>query len=122
VKQYGTVQNIDGQSFVSLINNPTTDIQSRALYWHYPNQWGPKGPGIGASSTIMKDDWKLIYYHHHKSFELFNLKDDIGEQNNLASKNKPKVKQLCRLLGDQLKQSHAQMPRLKDGGVVVPYP
>ena len=70
----------------------------------------------------MKDDWKLIYYHHNKNFELFNLKDDIGEQNNLASKNKPKVKELSRLLGDKLKQSHAQMPHLKDGGAVVPYP
>ncbi len=48
--------------------------------------------------------------------------EDIGEQNNLASKNKTKVMQLSRLLGDQLKKSQAQMPRLKDGGTVVPYP
>ncbi|PQJ28182.1 hypothetical protein BSZ32_06470 [Rubritalea profundi] len=122
VKQSQTVQKIDGQSFVSLIKTPTADIQSRALYWHYPNQWGPKGPGIGASSAILLDDWKLIYYHQNQSVELFNLKTDIGEQNNLASKNRAKVTELSRLLGDTLKQSNAQMPSLKDGGARIPYP
>jgi arylsulfatase A-like enzyme len=122
VKQSQTVQNIDGQSFVSLIKTPATGIQSRALYWHYPNQWGPKGPGIGASSAILLDDWKLIYYHQNQSVELFNLKTDIGEQNNLASKNRAKITKLSRLLGDTLKQSNAQMPSLKDGGARIPYP
>ena len=122
VEQYQAVQKIDGQSFVSMIKNPSADSPSRAFYWHYPNHWGPKGPGIGPSSSVMKDDWKLIYYHHDQSFELFNLNDDLGEQNNLASKNKSKVNELAKLLGDKLKQSKAQMPRQKVSGAVVPYP
>jgi hypothetical protein len=48
----------------------------RPLFWHYPNHWGPKGPGIGPSSTIRRGDWKLFYYHAPRRYELFNLSGD----------------------------------------------
>ena len=116
-----TVQKVDGQSFVSVLKGETYD-GARPLFWHYPNEWGPSGPGIGAASTVRKGNWKLIYYHADRSMELFNLKDDIGETNNLVEANPEKLKDLATTLTNHLKGVNAQMPIDKETEEVVPFP
>ncbi len=81
---------IDGVSFVPILKGATDGIKKRPLVWHYPNQWGPSGPGISYVSAIRQGKWKLIY-HHNKDrkegqFELYNLEEDIQEQENLIKK------------------------------------
>lgn len=116
-----TIQKVDGQSFVSVLKGETYE-GVRPLFWHYPNEWGPSGPGIGAASAVRKGDWKLIYYHLDRSMELFNLKDDIGETKNLVEENPEKLKDLATTLTNHLKAVQAQMPIDKETGEVVPYP
>ena len=116
-----TIQKVDGQSFVSVLKGETYE-GVRPLFWHYPNEWGAAGPGIGAASAVRKGDWKLIYYHADSSMELFNLKDDIGEINNLAEENSEKLRDLATSLTNHLKAVKAQMPRNKETGEFVPYP
>lgn len=53
------------------------------MFWNYPNEWGYSGTDIGVSSAIRLGDWKFSYYHVFQKTELFKLKEDIGEQNNL---------------------------------------
>jgi arylsulfatase A-like enzyme len=112
VRDPDVVQVVDGQSFVSLLRGGGRSRfpSDRPLFWHYPNNWGPSGPGIGASSTIRQGDWKLIYYHADWRFELFNLAHDIGEQNDLTAREPAKVKRLARLLTEHLRSVDAQMP------------
>ena len=120
---YETVQKIDGKSFVPLLSNPKSNrTNERPLFWHYPNEWGPKGPGIGAFSAVRLGDWKLIYYHLNENFELFNIAEDIGESNNLANTNIPKVKALSAVLTSYLKEVDAQLPSHKKTGIKVAYP
>ncbi len=121
VKNYNTIQKIDGQSFTTILEGNEVS-NDRPLYWHYPNNWGPTGPGIGATSTIRKGDWKLIYYHINQSFELFNIENDIGETTNLVIKEKSKVKELATVLGEYLRSVNAQMPTLTKTGKLVPWP
>ena len=45
------------------------------------------------------------------SFELFNLKEDISEKNNLAEKMPEKVKQLNEKLTAWLKDTCAKLPK-----------
>jgi arylsulfatase A-like enzyme len=123
VENYQTVQRLDGQSFMPLLTDTANgQTAGRPLFWHYPNEWGPSGPGIGAFSAVRLGDWKLIYYHLNENFELFNLADDIGETNNLADANPEKVKQLAGVLTDYLKEVNAQLPSHKDSGRQVAYP
>jgi len=62
VEQIGGV--IDGLSFLTLLRGEQDKSrETRPLVWHFPNNWGPRGPGIGPSSAIRLGDWKLIYYH-----------------------------------------------------------
>jgi len=122
IDNYKTVQDIDGKSFTSILKGKKLDNNSRALFWHYPNNWGPTGPGIGASSTIRKGDWKLIYYHLDSRFELFNIAKDIGETSNLVSKENKKLKALASELSIYLRNVNAQMPTRTSTNQIVPWP
>lgn len=121
VEQVGGV--VDGISFTNLLKGEKDELrQERPLVWHFPNHWGPKGPGIGPTSSIRQGDWKLIYYHASLEFELFQLDLDIEEHNNVAGK-KPVVRdKLALLLGKLLRERNAQMPTLKSTGEAVPFP
>lgn len=122
ISDFKTIQKVDGKSFVPILKGRTVNDNQRALFWHYPNNWGPTGPGIGASSTIRKGDWKLIYYHIDSRFELFNIKEDIGESKNLAASEKEKLKDLAEELGNYLRSVNAQMPTNTKTNQAVPWP
>lgn len=122
IQTYKTVQQVDGISFVPALKGKNLNVRDRALFWHYPNNWGPTGPGIGASSTVRRGNWKLIYYHADRSFELFNLKQDIGETINLADQKPRKLEELAIILSDYLKSINAQMPIDKRTGKVIEWP
>ncbi len=122
IKTTKTVQPVDGISFEYLLKNPQAKRKSRNLYWHFPNNWGPTGPGIGATSTIRSGNWKLIYYYKDARSELFNIKDDIGEHNNLAQKYPAKMRTLVSQLTAYLKEVKAQRPVYKASGKPAPWP
>jgi arylsulfatase A-like enzyme len=113
---------IDGVSFVPLLRQEEGFPNDRPLFWHYPNHWGPKGPGIGPSSTIRRGDWKLIYYHAPRRYELFDLSEDLGEEHNLAQERPELVAELAKRLQDYLREVDAQMPLDKETGKPVPLP
>jgi len=117
-----TIQPIDGKSFMPILKGKDNTINSRSLFWHFPNNWGPKGPGIGATSTIRKGDWKLIYYYEDQSYELFNIQEDLGEYHNLAAEYPQKVDSLSRELTHFLKSVDAQRPSFKTTGEPCPWP
>ncbi|MCU4177587.1 sulfatase [Carboxylicivirga sp. N1Y90] len=122
IEKYKTTQVVDGVSFVPILKGESNTGNERALYWHFPNNWGPTGPGIGATSAIRKGDWKLIYYYSDQSFELYNLKKDIGEENNLADEGSEKVRELAINLGKYLRSVKAQRPSYKSTGELIPWP
>ncbi|WP_291906796.1 sulfatase [Chitinophaga sp. CB10] len=123
VKKYNTPQEVDGKSFVPLLRNPAQDQPERALVWHYPDKWIPKGgPGINYHSAIRKGRWKLVYNMRTGAKELYDLATDIGEVNNLAAKQPAKVDELAKLLSDQLRRWKAPMPVITATGEPVRMP
>lgn len=113
---------IDGTSFIPLLRQAGDYPKDRSLFWHFPNHWGPKGPGIGPSSAIRRGNWKLIYYHADRRYELFNLADDLGESQNLADAQPEIRKRLAQKLRVHLTSVDAQMPVDKTTGEPVPLP
>jgi len=116
---------VDGVSFAPLLRGGAKAARypkNRALYWHYPNVWGPSGPGIGPSSAIRRGDWKLIYYHTDRRCELFNLAADLSEQHDLVETERAKAKELAATLARWLKETKALMPVDKKTGKAVPLP
>ncbi|MEI6678048.1 MAG: sulfatase [Mariniphaga sp.] len=122
IHQYKTKQKIDGKSFVPLLLQTGKTAPDRNLIWHFPNKWGATGPGIGTTSTIRRGDWKLIYWYKNQKSELYNVKNDIGEKNNLALSEPNKVKELSVMLGEFLRSVDAQRPVLKKNLEMAPWP
>ena len=126
----GTTQlgsELDGQSFLPLLRGEAGN-PDRTLYWHFPHAWGGlnrprvQGPGIGATSTIRRGAWKLVYWHVDGRKELFNVKADISELQNRAGDESELVADLSASLGNFLRETDAIMPSLKETGTKVPYP
>ncbi len=122
IRNYKTIQTVDGKSFVPMLKGEKSTSENRDLFWHFPNNWGPTGPGIGATSTIRSGDWKLIYWYKNRKVELFNIKNDIGEENNVAEQNPKIVKSLTEKLGKYLRSVNAQRPTYKKTNEVAPWP
>ncbi|MCS2891875.1 sulfatase [Parabacteroides faecis] len=122
ITNYQTVQPIDGISFVPMLKGKGDTSEGRSLFWNFPNNWGPTGPGIGSTCTIRQGDWKLIYYYETGDKELFNIKKDIGETTNLAPTEKELVVQLSGELSAYMRNTGAQRPIFKSNGQPAPWP
>jgi len=80
---------LDGKSLVPLLNNPNSQLDREAIYFHYPHYHHSRPAGV-----IRTRDWKLVEFFEHGDLELYNLKDDLSETTNLAEKNSEKAKEL----------------------------
>ncbi|MDI6450467.1 sulfatase [Anaerobaca lacustris] len=109
---------VDGRDFTPLLNGEGSFDRDRPIFFHQPHYHVGK-----PYSTVIKNNWKLIYWHEDSSVDLYDLKNDIREQNNLAVQNPKKTTELKTLLGQHLSSVQAQMPTQKTNGqMVVPYP
>ncbi len=83
---------IDGVSFLPTLLNKGSQKQHGYLYWEFHE--------LGGRQAIRQGDWKLIRYNVIKNgnYELYNLKNDISETQNLASKMPKKVAKLSKIL------------------------
>ena len=86
------------------------------MFWHYPNLWDGIAPGVFPSSTILKNNMKLIYNYETGEKELYNLAVDLGETHNLATENPALLKKLSKELGTYLRNVNAQRPSFKASG------
>jgi hypothetical protein len=90
-------------SFKSILENVNTEKLNRKddeLIFHYYGQ---------AHSAIRVGDFKLIKFWKTKKLELYNLKDDIGEINDLSKANPEKAKALESRLMAYLESVHAEI-------------
>lgn len=64
----------------------------------------------------------MIYFHTDQSLELYNLEDDIFEDNNLVESKVDKTRELAQVLTTHLQKVNAQMPSDKITGEIVHWP
>lgn len=151
VKNYDVVQSVDGQSLVDLVTKGSklaakaakrgqiTDQKSanafvvpqsvsgidpsRSLVFHYPHQWKPYDlVDIDFLSAVRKGDWKLVYRMRTRKLELYNLKTDIGEKNDLSALYPERVRELAAELSAKLRGWNSPMPTVRETGKSVPLP
>jgi arylsulfatase A len=105
---------VDGQSLLPVLTK-NKNLDRDAIFWHYPHY---HGAGIAPSSAIRSGDFKLIEWHEQTvldepdEFELYNLKEDIGETNNLADLMPEKAKELRDKLNAWKLEAGVQMPTI----------
>lgn len=125
VDSYDTKQQVDGVSFVPILRGKNIDNDSRSLIWNMPNNWiagDNRIYGIGATCTIRQGDYKLIYWYEDGKKELYNIRTDIGETDNIAESFPLLTKQLSELLSDKLRSVDAQRPFFISTGEPCPWP
>ncbi|MBI3851120.1 MAG: DUF4976 domain-containing protein [Verrucomicrobia bacterium] len=77
-----------------------------AIYWHYPHY---ANQGCKPGGIIRQGDYKLIEFYEDGHLELYDLKQDIGEKNNLADKMPDKAMALELKLDAWRRDVKAQM-------------
>lgn len=80
---------LDGESLLPVLRDPRAELDRNSLCWLYPhfNEF------TDACSAIRKGDMKLIKFYGGP-MKLFNLKDDIGESNDLAPQQPERVAEM----------------------------
>lgn len=103
---------LDGKRLDTLLTGKADSSRDEKFLMHYPHS-----PHRTAYFTSYRDGaWKVIYHYFPTAvsegshYQLYNLKDDPFEQNNLASKNPAELKSLMQGLIAGLEAQHAVYP------------
>lgn len=101
-----TRQKIDGVDLLPVLEGK--EGAQRALVWHYPH-YGNQGGD--PASMLRRGDHKLIYYWETDHFELYDLSQDISEQNDISADNVALATRLKKELFESLDQVKYKRPR-----------
>lgn len=100
----------DGVSLKSLFVSQDAKLKRKSIFWHYPHY---HNQGATPYSAVRMGDWKLIHIMESDSYELYNLKNDVSETENLYEA-KPKIaEKLKKTLVSWRGKMDAQMPTRK---------
>ncbi len=99
------IEGLDGQDLTPLLIGEE-DSNREAIFWHFPHYRGQIFP----YSIIRKGNYKLLKRYEGKTFELYDLDNDISETNDLSDSQPEKVKELNALLEEWLVETNAKIP------------
>ncbi len=89
-----TPAEVDGISMLPTLLGKSGQKYHDSMYWEFHEQSGRK--------AVRKDDWKLIRYNitipEKITTELYNLKNDVGEEHNVAAQNPEIVEELLQIM------------------------
>ena len=106
---------LDGESLVPLLRE-TGALKRDAIFWHFPaylepyneKQWPWR---ITPAGAIRQGDWKLIEFFEDGRLELYNIREDIGETNDVAGAMPEKAEELHAKLANWRQRVKAPVPR-----------
>ncbi|MFN8346562.1 MAG: arylsulfatase [Spirosomataceae bacterium] len=94
----------DGISFLPTLLNKNTQKQHDYLYFEYPEN--------GGQLAIRKGDWKGVKRNVKSkagaAWEIYHLKDDLSERNNLAAAHPELAKEFDEIVKREHRPSHVQ--------------
>ncbi len=104
---------IDGISFVPELLGRNGQSQHDFLYWEFPERGGQQAVRMGEWKGIRRDLQKGM-----SDIELFNLSEDIGEQNNVAKQRPEIVKKIEQIMKQEHKTPSLDAFKIKSLGDV----
>lgn len=103
-------QHVDGKSLLPLLKGDNS-YERGPLFFHYPHYGGKGDTPAGA---IRMGDYKLIEFYEDGHVELYNLKDDISEQNDLSREKPELAAELLSRLKEWRISCNAKMPVMNE--------
>jgi len=119
---------VDGVSLDALASGKESVLPRDAIYWHFPGYLDTRQVPNSVIRKRVGDRWfKLVYYYEGRVFELYDLKDDWQEENNLlagepAAKSLAVAQDLRDDLSQWLKDTHAPLGTVRKTGEPVAPP
>ena len=111
---------LDGISLLPLLQGKQTDLSQRPLFWHFPAylegsaketvETGCDGFRTRPVSFVRLGDWKLVEHYETGKVELYNIRTDISEKEDVASLNKSKRDELFGILQSWKQRVQAPVP------------
>ena len=103
---------IDGVDFAKALRGEEMD--RGPMFTHVPGH-GNTPQWLPPSMSVHHGDWKMIRTFHYgedgkHEYRLYNLREDIGENNNLAAVHPEKVKELDKLIEDYIAGADVVVP------------
>lgn len=96
------VNGVDGNSYANVLKGKDS-WQDRTVFW-ISRKARPHSTGDAKTAVIRSGDYKLIQFIGTKKVELYNLKEDVGELNDLSLKNPSKTASMLASLKDWKKE------------------
>ena len=100
-------QHQDGVSLMPVLTGEKDSLDREAIYWHYPH-YGNQGGTPG--SSIRMGDYKLIHFFEDDHVELYNLREDISEENDLSDEQPELAEKMRKRLADWRESIEAKIP------------
>jgi len=103
----------DGKSIVPVLTDKGS-LDRETIFWHYPHYHS--GSGMRPAGAVRHGDYKLIEWFEPTllgtggQVELYDLKKDPGETNDIAKKLPEQAMELQKLLHEWQRDADAQMP------------
>ncbi|MEI7853895.1 MAG: sulfatase [Planctomycetota bacterium] len=104
---------LDGESYFSQLQGDTSKSLKRSdIFWHFPGYLGAGENTYRTKpvSVIRSGNYKLLEFLEDGKIELYNLIEDVGEKNNLASQMPDLKKELYDKLTNWRNDIKAPMP------------
>ena len=124
ILEYAGIKNdqlkLDGINLAPILEKKVDKLE-RPLFWHFPiylqayrvmdNENRDSLFRTRPGSAIRYGDWKLHYFFENNEIELYNLAEDIGERNNLATTETEKAEELLNYLKNWWNETSAPIPK-----------
>lgn len=102
-------QEVDGVDLSAVLKDPNASLGRDTLFWYFPH--GHRRGGATPYAAIRHKNHRLIKWFNNDPIELYDLKNDISEKENLAESMPEKTKELEAMLNAWLSQTRATIPK-----------
>jgi len=100
-------KNVDGVSLTPILRNPEACLGRESLFWHYPHN---HGGGSRKYGSIRKGQYILVEQYSTGALELYDLKNDLSQSTDIASKHPEKTQALHKEFRNWLKSVGGTIP------------
>jgi len=95
-------QHVDGVAFGNVLLGKTDRVARDDIFWHYPHS--------RFEGAVRAGEWKLICHYKSGKCELYNLREDIGEELDLSGSERPRTRKMLGMLKRWLRATDARFP------------
>jgi arylsulfatase A len=100
-------RHLDGKSMLPTWRDATASFNRGPVYWHYPHFSNQLGRPSGA---MRNGSYKLVENYETGKIELYNLEQDVGEQQDLSGSEPKKLRTMLADFRKWQKDVNANMP------------